>query len=70
MKHNYGSGDIENEDKQRYHSFMRHSSLSCSIILSSIIKIFLTVAELCSGNELLTPARPTTSWPALVILIA
>ena len=29
----------------------------CSIILLSIIKIFQTVAELRSGNELLTPAR-------------
>ena len=31
--------------------------LICSIILPSIVKIFLTVAELCSGNELLMPAR-------------
>ena len=36
-------------------------ALTSSIILPSIIKIYLTVAELCSGNELLTPARPTIS---------
>ena len=28
-----------------------HPALTCSIILPSIIKIFLAVAELCSGNE-------------------
>ena len=30
---------------------MQHSVLTCSIILPCIIKIFLTVAELCSLNE-------------------
>ena len=44
---------------QSCHSCTRHSVLTCSTILPSIVKIFLTVAELCSGNELLTPARPT-----------
>ena len=47
-----GSGDIiRNEDKQSCHSCTRHSVLTCSIILPSIIKIFLMVTELCSGNE-------------------
>ena len=30
---------------------MRHSALTCSINLPSIIKIFQTVAELCSEKE-------------------
>ena len=30
---------------------MRHSVLTCSIILPIIIKIFLMVMNLCSGNE-------------------
>ena len=51
MKEEYGSGNLIR--KRRYAEFV----LTCSIILPSIVKIFLTVAELCSGNELLTPAR-------------
>ena len=47
----------KNEDKQSCHSCTRHSELTCSKILPSIIKIFLTVVELCSGNQLLTPSR-------------
>ena len=39
------------------------------IILPSIIKIFLTVAELCSRNELLKPARPTNRPSTFIILI-
>ena len=42
---------LENEDKQSCHSCTRHSVLTCSINLPSIIKIFLMVMELCSGNE-------------------
>ena len=40
-----------NQHKQSCHSCMRHSVLTCSVILPCIIKIFLTVAELCSRNE-------------------
>ena len=40
---------------QSCHSCTRHSVLTCSIILPSIVKTFLTVAELCSGNKLLRP---------------
>ena len=54
---------LENEDMQSCHSCMRHSVLTCSIILPSIVKIFLMVAQLCSGNELLTPARPRPPPP-------
>ena len=42
---------LYNQDKQSCHSGMQHSVLTCSIILPCIIKIFLTVAELCSLNE-------------------
>ena len=42
--HNY----LKKKDKQ---SCMRHSVLTCSIILPNIIEIFLMVTELCSGNE-------------------
>ena len=42
---------LENEDKQSCHSCMKLSALTCSIILSSTIKIFLTVAGLYFGNE-------------------
>ena len=49
MKSKYGSRDIIiRKDNQ---SYIGHSVLTCSIILPSIIKIFLTVTELCSGNE-------------------
>lgn len=48
---------LENEEKQGCHSLTRHSALACSIILTSIITKFRTVAELCSGNEILTPIR-------------
>ena len=34
-----------NEDKLSCHSCMNHSMLTCSIILPSIIKIFLMVTE-------------------------
>ena len=45
----YGSGDIIiKKDKQ---SCIRHSMLTCSIILASIIKILVMVKELCSGNK-------------------
>ena len=36
---------------QSCHSCMQHSVLTCSIILPSIIKIFLMVTELYSRNE-------------------
>ena len=36
---------------QSCHSGTRHSVLTCSIILPSIIKIFLMVTELYSRNE-------------------
>ena len=36
------------KDKQ---NCMWHSVLTCSIILPSMIKIFLMVTELCSGND-------------------
>ena len=55
---------LANEDKQSCHYCMRNSALTCSIFLSSIIKVFQTVAELCSENELLTPARPNFRPPA------
>ena len=42
---------LENEDNQSCPYCMRHSLLPYSIILLSTIKIFLTVAELRSGNE-------------------
>ena len=45
------SGPDKNEDKQSCHSCTRHSVLTCSIILQSIIKIFLMVTELCFRNE-------------------
>ena len=48
---------------QSCHSCTRHSVLTCSIILPSMLKIFLMVAELCSRNELLTPARRHSSFP-------
>ena len=41
--HNY-----KKKDKQ---SCMRHSVLTCSIILPSIIKVLLMVTDVCSGNE-------------------
>ena len=48
----YVSGTyIENKDQQSCHSCMRHSALTFSTIIPSTIKIFLTVAELCSGNQ-------------------
>ena len=43
--------NVENKEKQSFHSCTRHSALPCAIILPSVIKIFQTVAELCSGNE-------------------
>ena len=50
----YGSGDIirKKKDKQSCHSCMRHFALIWSVTLPSIIKIFLTPAELSSENEL------------------
>ena len=52
MKEEYGSGDIISiEDKQSCHSCTQHSMLTCSIILPSIIKIFLMVTELYSRNK-------------------
>ena len=42
---------LENEDKQSCLSCMRHSMLICSLILPSIIIIFLKVAKLCSENK-------------------
>ena len=42
---------LENKEKQNCHSCVWHSALICSIILPSIIQIFLTVLELCSGNQ-------------------
>ena len=42
---------LENVDMQSCHSCTRHSVLTCSINLPSIIIIFLMVTELCSGNE-------------------
>ena len=42
---------LVNEDKQSCHSCSQHSVLTCSIILPSIIKIFLMVTELYSRNE-------------------
>ena len=47
----------KNEGKQRCHSYMQHSALTCSIFLLSNIKIFLTVAESSSRNKLLTPTH-------------
>ena len=55
MKSKYGSGKIfkkknkqtKNEDK---HS-MKHTGLSCCIILQSIIKIFQMITEILSRNE-------------------
>ena len=41
----------ENKYKQSCHSCMRHSELTCSVTLPSIIKIFLMVTELYSRNE-------------------
>ena len=38
---------LEIEDKQNCHFYMRLSALTCSIILPSIIKIFLTIAKIC-----------------------
>ena len=43
---------------------MPQSALTCSIILPGIIKVFLTVAELCYVNKLLMPAPPTAQLPA------
>ena len=43
---------IRNEDKQSCHSCMRDFALTCSVILPSVIIIFLTASELCSINEL------------------
>ena len=49
---NWISGtELETEDKQICHSCTRHSVLTCSISLPSIVKIFQMAAELCSGNE-------------------
>ena len=48
----------QNEDKQSRHSFLQHSLLTCSMIQPSTIKIIFRVAELCSGNKMLTPAHP------------
>ena len=47
---NLDQGDIviKKKDKQ---SCMRLSVLTCSIILPSIIRIFLMFTELCFGNE-------------------
>ena len=59
------SGLDKNKDMRSSHSYTRLSMLTCSIILPTTIKIFLTVAELCCGNELLTPARR----PTFIILI-
>ena len=42
---------LENKDMQSCRSCMQHSVLTYSINLPSIIKIFLMVTELCSGNE-------------------
>ena len=42
---------LVNKDKQSCHSCTQHSMLTCSIILPSIIKIFLIVMELYSRNE-------------------
>ena len=41
----------DNEDKQSCHSSLRYSTLTYLIILLNNIKMFLTDAELCSGNE-------------------
>ena len=53
----------KNEDKQRCHSGTRHSAPTCSIILPSVIQIFQTVLELCSGNQLLMRAQPPARPP-------
>ena len=45
---------LENEDKQSCHSCMQHFALTCFMNLPSIIKIFQTAAEMCSGNEVKT----------------
>ena len=42
---------IKGQMKQSYHSCMQHSTLTCSIILPSTIRIFLMVAELQSEHE-------------------
>ena len=60
---------LEYEDEWRCHSCIRHSVLTCSIILPSTNKIFLTNAEKCYGNEMLTSARLTTRPPTFIILI-
>ena len=57
----------ESEDKQSCHSCMRH--FACFIILPSTIKIFLKVAELCSGAEMLTPGQPLARPPTFIVLI-
>ena len=45
------SRGIKNKDKQSCNSCMRHSTLTWPIILPSTTKIFVTVVELCSGNQ-------------------
>ena len=50
-KNRYQGTQLINEDKQSCHSCLRHSMSTCSINLPSIVKIFLMVMELCSGNE-------------------
>ena len=42
---------LVNEDEKSCHSCMQHSMLTCSIILPSIINIFLMVTELYSRNK-------------------
>ena len=49
--------------------FIRQLALICSITLPSIILIFQTVAELCSGNQFLTHDKPPTRPPTFIILI-
>ena len=44
---------LKNEDKQSYQPCMLHCAMACSIIQLNTIKIFHTVAELCSGNGVL-----------------
>ena len=66
MKEEYGSGDIISKRRKAESSFLYTTlHVDLSIILPSIVKIFLMVGELCSGNKLLMP----TCLPTFFILI-
>ena len=59
MKKKYGSGDIIRKQRQAELSFL------CITLRTDLFYNPTNVSELCSGNQLLTPARP----PTFIILI-